>query len=341
MSVPILSAGIIGEVNKLLMVTIRNILHLLRRSSSACIRNVAIIAHVDHGKTTLVDGLLRASNPLMLKHERLLDSNELERERGITIMAKSTFIEYRDHKINIVDTPGHADFGGEVERALSLVDGAILVVDATEGPMSQTKYVVSKALSQSLPFIVVVNKIDRETARIEAVETEILDMFLHLHTDPSQLNYQTLYASAKNGWCGYEIPRDKTNLGTSSNCMTPLLDSIVSQIPSPRISDSPQFSLLVNMTERIPFIGKCAFGRIESGVVNLNDFVQCLEGSTGIPRKSANVNKMFARKGLENVFFQEAKAGDLVYLAGVESVRVNDTLCCRDIKAPLPVLFHP
>lgn len=308
--------------------------HSLRLSSSL-VRNVAIIAHVDHGKTTLVDTLLKASNPNMLKCERLLDSNELEKERGITIMAKSTFIEFNNHKINIVDTPGHADFGGEVERALSLVDGAILVVDATEGPMSQTKYVVSKALSRDLPFIVVINKVDRETTRVEAVETEVLDMFLQLHSKSSQLNYSTLYASAKNNWCGHCPPLNPKELPKGED-MKPLLSEIIKVIPPPKVSSGP-FSLLVNMTERIPYIGKCAFGRVESGTAKLADIVQAIDPTTKKSRKTCSVQKIFARRGLESEYFAEANAGDLVYISGIEDVMVNDTVCGRDVVAPLPV----
>lgn len=264
------------------------------------IRNVAIIAHVDHGKTTLVDSLIKCGSSSDLSIERLLDCNEIEKERGITILAKSTYINYNNFKINIVDTPGHADFGGEVERALSLVDGAVLVVDATEGPMSQTKYVLEKAIKRQLKFIVVINKIDRETSRVEAVESEILDLFLQLEANDFQLEYPTLYASAKNRWASKSLPKGDEYLSSPNN-MSPLIDEIIQTVPAPTKDSSRPFSMLVNSTERIPFIGKCAFGRIESGSINIGGQIKGIAHSYG-KTFNGQVQKLFAKNGLENVF---------------------------------------
>lgn len=263
------------------------------------IRNVAIIAHVDHGKTTLVDSLIKCGSSSELAIERLLDCNEIEKERGITILAKSTYINYKEHKINIVDTPGHADFGGEVERALSLVDGAVLVVDATEGPMSQTKYVLEKAIKKLLKFIVVINKIDRDTSRVEAVESEILDLFLQLEAKDFQLEYPTLYASAKNRWASREYPKGIEYLSSPNN-MSPLIDEIIRSVPSPSQEITKPFSMLVNSTERIPFIGKCAFGRIETGSIKIGSLIKGISHIDG-KSFSGSAQKLFAKNGLQNV----------------------------------------
>ena len=274
----------------------RNILHFVkRRDFGKSIRNVAIIAHVDHGKTTLVDCLINNEKPGV----RIMDNNEIEKERGITILAKSTFIEYRGHKINIVDTPGHADFGGEVERALSIVDGAILVVDATEGPMSQTKYVLEKALNRNLLFLVVINKIDRETSRIQEVESEILDLFLQLNAKDFQLNYPTIYSSSKNAWCSRTIPKSMKEVNFTKN-MDPLLEGIIDYIPSPKTDDGTIFSMLVNSTEQIPYVGKCAFGRINSGSVAIGSLIKSLNEDSSVLQTGA-VQKIFAKRGLDNV----------------------------------------
>ena len=273
-----------------------NILHLVvKRYLNKSIRNVAIIAHVDHGKTTLVDCLINNEKPGV----RVLDNNEIEKERGITILAKSTFIEYRGNKINIVDTPGHADFGGEVERALSIVDGAILVVDATEGPMSQTKYVLEKALKRNLLFLVVINKVDRETSRIQEVESEILDLFLQLNAKDFQLNYPTIYSSSKNAWCSKSIPKNIREFRFTKN-MDSLLEEIIEHIPSPKKDESAVFSMLVNSTEQIPYLGKCAFGRIDSGSVTIGSLIKSLNETSSM-LQNGTVQKIFARRGLENV----------------------------------------
>jgi GTP-binding protein len=268
---------------------------LVRRCLSNSIRNVAIIAHVDHGKTTLVDCLINNEKPGI----RILDNNEIEKERGITILSKSTFVEYRNHKINIVDTPGHADFGGEVERALSLVDGAILVVDATEGPMSQTKYVLEKALQKNLLFLVVINKVDRDTSRIQAVESEILDLFLQLNAKDFQLNYPTIYSSSKNAWCSKTMPKIMKDFNFTKD-MNPLLDEIINHIPGPKTDDSKIFSMLVNSTEQIPFVGKCAFGRINSGSITVGSQIKSLNENLNLLQNGI-VQKIFAKRGLENV----------------------------------------
>lgn len=291
-----------NSFSKVLRISYGNLTHILSRfysSATKSIRNVAIIAHVDHGKTTLVDSLIKCGSSSEISNERLLDCNDIEKERGITILAKSTYINYTDHKINIVDTPGHADFGGEVERALSLVDGAVLVVDATEGPMSQTKYVLEKAIKKNLKFIVVINKIDRETSRVEAVESEILDLFLQLEAKDFQLEYSTLYASAKNRWASREFPKTRDYLSSPNN-MSPLIDEIIRTIPQPKKDATRPFSMLVNSTERIPFIGKCAFGRVESGSVSIGNLIRGISHASGAAF-NGNVQKLFAKSGLENV----------------------------------------
>lgn len=237
------------------------------------IRNVAIVAHVDHGKTTLVDQLLKHGGTT-LSEERVMDSIDLERERGITIMSKCTRVEYNGHVLNIVDTPGHADFGGEVERILSMVDGVVLVVDATEGPMSQTKFVLTKALHRGLKPLVVVNKVDRDTSRLDgSVENELFDMFVALDADDDQLEFPVLYASAKQGWAVHDLD----NEGEARDSMLPLLDEITRYVPAPNTDASKPFAMAVTMIGHDPYVGRLATGRVHAGTVKVRilHFLAC------------------------------------------------------------------
>lgn len=315
---------------------------LLRRSFSTenLLRNVAIIAHVDHGKTTLVDCLLKQSGSVDASafSTRLMDSNMLEKERGITILSKCTSINYENYKINVVDTPGHADFGGEVERALSMVDGVILVVDASEGPMAQTKFVLSKALKKNLLPIVVMNKVDRPSARCDEVDSELLDLFSVLGANDEQLNYSTVFASAKDGWCSLTDPyagnpdRSRKIEGNMSD----LFKMIINKIPAPKGNPEAPFSMLVSSIEPNPYLGRCYLGRVFSGTVKLGDPIK------GISEESTEacegkVTKIFSRKGLEQMDLTEAKAGDIVVLSGIPNLKPNFTICSPEVEAPLPV----
>ncbi|KAJ2486657.1 hypothetical protein IWW47_005483, partial [Coemansia sp. RSA 2052] len=255
------------------------------------IRNIGIIAHVDHGKTTLVDCLLKQSGALSgssaMQETRVMDSNTLEKERGITILSKVTSLVYGEHRINIVDTPGHADFGGEVERILSMVDSVVLVVDATEGPMAQTKFVLTKALARGLTPLVVLNKVDRPTSRPDEVDSELLELFMALGASDEQTTYQLLYASAKEGWCSSDLGQVSKFIEAgskgqkASGTMSPLLDAIIANVPPPKGERSgAPFSMLVTQLEANPYLGKCALGRITSGTVRVGDRIRVLEPGT-------------------------------------------------------------
>ena len=225
------------------------------------IKNLAIIAHVDHGKTTLIDNLLKQCGIFRDNqevNERVMDSNDLEKERGITILAKPTSIIYNDTRINIIDTPGHADFGGEVERVLSMVDGVILLIDSSEGPMPQTKFVLGKALNQGLRPIVVINKIDKSDARPDDVLNEVFDLFVSLDANPEQLDFPVLYASGRSGWCVTDLENERDSL-------TPLLDQIISHVPSPDVDNSKPFAMLATLLDSDPYLGRCLVGRVEHG----------------------------------------------------------------------------
>ncbi|KAJ3189324.1 hypothetical protein HDU85_002952 [Gaertneriomyces sp. JEL0708] len=293
------------------------------------IRNLAIIAHVDHGKTTLVDQLLRQSGAASMESgTRVMDSNDLERERGITILSKSTGVSYDGYRINIVDTPGHADFGGEVERVLSMVDGVCLVVCATEGPMTQTKFVLSKALEKNLKPIVVMNKADRSTARPDDVENELLELFISLDATEEQLEYPILYASAKDGWATTELngPRDS---------FLPLLDNIIRQVPAPTVNREAPFSMLVTQLESDPYVGKCYMGKIQSGVLRVGDKIRSLD-TEGKVVVEGRCTKIFIRRGLEQIPVEVAGAGDIVTIAGIEGAYVNHTICDPAVTESLP-----
>jgi GTP-binding protein len=295
------------------------------------LRNVAIIAHVDHGKTTLVDRLLQQSGAFRENQrvvERALDSNDLERERGITILAKVTSVVWRDTRINIVDTPGHADFGGEVERILNMVDGALVLVDAAEGPLPQTKFVVSKALKMGLKPIVVINKVDRSDARPTQVVNEVFDLFAALDASEEQLDFPILYGSAKQGWmaASAEGPKDKG--------MAPLFELIVRHVAPPQVEDGP-FRMLGTILESNPYLGRLVTGRITSGSVGPNQAVKVLDRNGNLI-ETGRVTKVLAFRGLERTGVEEAEAGDIVAIAGLPEATVSHTICDPQVSEPLP-----
>lgn len=294
------------------------------------IRNVAIIAHVDHGKTTLVDGLLKQSGTFRDNQhvaERAMDSNDLERERGITILAKCTSVEWDNYRLNIVDTPGHADFGGEVERILSMVDGVVVLVDAAEGPMPQTKFVTQKALKLGLRPIILINKADRPDGRPEEVLDECFDLLVALDANEDQLDFPVLYASAKEGWAVKDLSEPKENLN-------PLFDLIVKHVPPPKVDDAAPFKMLVTTIEANAYLGRLLTGRVESGVLRLNDPIKGMSRD-GKKIEDARASKIMAFRGLEREVIEEARAGDIVSIAGLVKATVADTLMTPDGKDPL------
>ena len=294
------------------------------------IRNIAIIAHVDHGKTTLVDALLHQSGLYRENQqvaERIMDSNDLERERGITILAKCASVEWKGVRINIVDTPGHADFGGEVERILSMVDGVLLLVDASEGPMPQTKFVTQKALGLGLKPIVVVNKIDKANARPTAVHDEVFDLFAVLDADEEQLDFPILFASAKEGWAS----EDSDVRGDDMAC---LFDKVVDCVPGPDVDADGPFRMLVTTLESDPYLGRVLTGRIQSGSLTANTTVQALNRDGGMVEK-ARVTKVQAFRGPARTEVATACAGDIVSIAGFSAATVADTLCDVGVSAPI------
>ncbi|MBV8934530.1 MAG: GTP-binding protein, partial [Alphaproteobacteria bacterium] len=294
------------------------------------IRNIAIIAHVDHGKTTLVDAMLRQSGAFRANQqvaERALDSNELERERGITILAKCTSVVWRGVRINIVDTPGHADFGGEVERILGMVDGALVLVDAAEGPMPQTKFVLGKALSQGLRPIVVINKTDRPDARVQEVHNEIFDLFAVLDASEAQLDFPTVFASGRDGWATTEIAAPRTDLA-------PLFELILAHVPPPVADPDAPFAMLATTLEYDPYLGRVLTGRIHSGVARLNMPVKSLRRD-GQVIEQARLTKLQAFRGLERRPIEEAAAGDIVAVAGLTLTTVADTICAPEVTTAL------
>jgi GTP-binding protein len=293
------------------------------------LRNVAIIAHVDHGKTTLVDQLFRQSGTFRENQrveERAMDSNDLEKERGITILAKCTSVEWQGTHINIVDTPGHADFGAEVERILSMVDGVILLVDAAEGPMPQTKFVTGKALSLGLRPIVVVNKIDRPDARPAEVLDEVFELFLNLDANDDQLDFPTLYASGRAGYAG-------TTDDVREGDLTPLFETIVSHVPRPRVDGGP-FRMLATLLDRDPFLGRILTGRIESGKLTTNMPIKALDVNGNVVEEG-RATKVFAFRGLERVPVESAEAGEIVAIAGLIKATVSNTFADPSVQAPL------
>ncbi len=294
------------------------------------LRNVAIIAHVDHGKTTLVDQLLKQSGAFRANQqveERALDSNDLERERGITILAKCTSVAWRDVRINIVDTPGHADFGGEVERILSMVDGVLLLVDAAEGPMPQTKFVTAKALARGLRPIVVINKADKPDARALWVQSAVFDLFAALDADDHQLDFPTLFTSAKEGWAIAELEQPKVD-------MAGLFDMILAHVPPPRGERGRPFAMLATMLEADQFLGRVLTGRIHAGTARLNMPLKVLRAD-GEAIGGARLTKLLAFRGLKRLPIEEAHAGDIVAIAGLADATVADTICAPEVSEPL------
>ena len=294
------------------------------------LRNVAIIAHVDHGKTTLVDCLLKQSGLIRENQrvaERAMDSNDQERERGITILAKCTSVEWKGVRINIVDTPGHADFGGEVERILSMVDGVVVLVDAAEGPMPQTKFVVGKALKLGLRPIVLVNKVDKPEARAHEVHDETFDLFAALDANEDQLDFPILFSSAKEGWAA----PDPNGLQED---MSPLFDLIVDYVPPPSIEEDGDFRLLATMLDADPYLGRVLTGRVESGVLKTNTTIKSLSRD-GTELERTRITKLLAFRGLERVPVESVSAGDIVAIAGFAEATVADTLCDLEVGEPL------
>jgi GTP-binding protein len=294
------------------------------------LRNVAIIAHVDHGKTTLVDRLLQQSGTFRENQrvaERAMDSNDLERERGITILAKATSIVWKNTRINIVDTPGHADFGGEVERILNMVDGAIVLVDAAEGPLPQTKFVVSKALKVGLRPIVAINKVDRHDARPTVVSGEVFDLFAALDATEEQLDFPVLYGSAKEGWMAANVDGPKDS-------MAPLFDLILSHVAPPHVEDGP-FRMLGTILEANPYLGRIVTGRITAGSIKPNQTVKVIDRN-GTFVEQGRVSKVLSFRGLERQAIEEGNAGDIVSIAGLPEANVAHTLCALEVTEPLP-----
>src|SRR6185295_17492388 len=298
--------------------------------SNETIRNVAIIAHVDHGKTTLVDAMLRQSGLFRANEavvERMMDSNELERERGITILAKATGLRYHDIKINIVDTPGHSDFGGEVERALKIVDGVMLLVDASEGPLPQTRYVLSKALEARLPQIVVINKIDRPDARIPEVLDEIYDLFIDLDATEDQLNFPIVYTNGKEGIAKLKMEDEAVNL-------RPLFDTILAKTPPPPGDPDAILQLLVANLDYSDYLGRLAIGRVFNGTLRHGDEVSIakLDGSF----QKTKITKLYSCEGLKRVDETVGRTGDILAIAGVEGITIGETITSVDDRHPLP-----
>ena len=295
------------------------------------LRNIAIIAHVDHGKTTLVDCLLKQSGQFRENErvaERAMDSNDIERERGITILAKVTSVEWQDARINIVDTPGHADFGGEVERILSMVDGVVLLVDAAEGPMPQTKFVLTKALALGIRPIVLINKVDKPDGRPDWVLDETFDLFAALDATEEQLEFPVLYASSKEGWAVQELDDGRSD-------MAPLFDLIVDHVPAPKVDSADEpFRMLATTLEANPFLGRILTGRIQSGRLTPNMAIKAL-GMDGSQLETGRATKILAFRGLERQPIDSAEAGDIVAIAGLTQATVADTLCAPDVTQAL------
>ena len=294
------------------------------------IRNIAIIAHVDHGKTTLIDSIFRQSGIFRTNEkieERLLDSGDLEKERGITILAKPTSIIWKKTKINIIDTPGHADFGGEVERVLCMADGVILLTDASEGPMPQTKFVLGKALSQGLKPIVIINKIDKKDSRANEVLDEVFDLFLSLDATDEQLDFPILYASGKDGWCVKDMKEEKKNL-------SPLLDLIIESVPEPHSNIDEPFTMLTTLLDSDPFLGRCLTGKVESGTAKVNDSVKAINLQGDII-ENGRLTKLLTFEGNKRVPVNEVKAGDIICIAGLTKCSVSDTISHLSTNKPI------
>ncbi len=298
------------------------------------IRNIAIIAHVDHGKTTLVDQLLRKSGTFRENEEvetRVMDSNDIEKERGITILAKTTAIHYNGYKINILDTPGHADFGGEVERIMNMVDGVLLVVDAYEGTMPQTRFVLKKALEAGVKPIVIINKVDKPTARVEKVVDEVLDLFIELGADDDQLEFKTAYVSALNGTASLD-----PDISTQQESYDDIFNLIIDEIPEPKVNSEGNLQFQPALLDYNDFVGRIGIGKITSGNIKVNEMVSCvrLDGSI----KQFRIQKLFGFDGLKRIEIDKASAGDIVAIAGMPDISVGETVCNVGKEEALPIL---
>jgi GTP-binding protein len=294
------------------------------------LRNIAIIAHVDHGKTTLVDGLLQQSGTFSdhaVVEERIMDSGDLEKERGITITSKNTAILYEDVKINIVDTPGHADFGGEVERSLNLVDGVLLLVDSSEGPLPQTRFVLKKALEKKLPVILVINKIDKPDARVDEVVQETYDLFIDLDANDEQIEFPIIYTNAKDGIA-------INNIEDAQKDLTPLFDLIINYFEGPKTSDSSNTQFLVTNLAYDPYVGQVAIGRLDSGILNINEkYSLCTENKIV---NNIKLSALYTFKGLERTSVDTLESGDIIAIAGIENINIGDTIADNLNPQPLP-----
>ena len=294
------------------------------------LRNIAIIAHVDHGKTTLIDSLMKQTGMFRENQnvdERLMDSGDLEKERGITILAKPTSIVWKDVRINIIDTPGHADFGGEVERVLGMADGVIILADAAEGPMPQTKFVLGKALAQNLKPIVVINKVDRHDARSEEVVNEVFDLFVALDASEEQLDFPILYAAGREGWCVENLDDPRENL-------YPLLDLILNHVEEPTVDLSKPFAMLATLLDADPYLGRCLIGRVINGSAKVNDQVKSINLS-GRQIETGRLTKLFTFRGTDRVPVDQVTAGDIICIAGLAVTSVADTICNPEVTEPL------
>ena len=295
------------------------------------IRNVAIIAHVDHGKTTLVDGLLKTSGIFRENQqvdERVMDSNSIEKERGITILSKNTAINYKGIKINIIDTPGHADFGGEVERVLNMAEAVVLVVDSREGPMPQTKFVLRKAIELNLPAIICINKVDRPDQRVEEVMDEVLDLFISLEADESYLDSPFVFASAKEGWASLEF-------GEVKNDMTDLLDTIIDYTPAFEAKENAPFKVLVSTTDHDNYLGRIAIGKVESGQINKNDSCIIVNYNDKDRKVKSKIVTIYEFEGLQRSEVEKADFGSIVALSGMEDINIGDTICTENDMEPI------
>ena len=294
------------------------------------LRNIAIIAHVDHGKTTLIDSIMKQTGMFRDNQqvdERLMDSGDLEKERGITILAKPTSIMWKDVRINIIDTPGHADFGGEVERVLQMADCVILLTDAAEGPMPQTKFVLGKALALGLKPIVIINKIDRPDGRPTEVVDEVFDLFVALDANDEQLDFPILYAAGRDGWCVKELEDERVNLH-------PLLDVVLDHVKQPQVEHDKPFAMLATLLDSDPYLGRCLIGRVAQGSAKVNDSVKAI-GLDGKSIETGRLTKLLTFKGTERVIVDEVQAGDIICIAGLTKTSVADTICEPSVTEPL------
>jgi GTP-binding protein len=301
-------------------------------TARADLRNIAIIAHVDHGKTTLVDAMLWQTGTFRKGQdvaERVMDSMDLEREKGITILAKNTAVTYGDVKLNIVDTPGHADFGGEVERALTMVDGALLLVDASEGPLPQTRFVLRKALERKLPIVLVVNKVDRPDARIDEVVDEVYELFMDLDADSDQIDFPIVYTNAKDGWASMEQ-------GVEGEDLTPLLDLMLEKIPAPHFDPEAPLQAHVTNLDASPYVGRLAICRVRQGTIRSGQQIAWCRAGGDVTR--AAVSELYVTQGLERVAAEEAGPGEIIAVAGIEEVTIGETLADPEDPRPLPVI---